>query len=58
MPQEQKASLRKDVEVDLSAFRTDQIVRLLGYRLFYRTGRYADDDPYTGGESRTNPATS
>jgi hypothetical protein len=58
MAQEQKASPRKDVEVDLSAFRTDQIVRLLGYRLFYRTGRYADDDPYSGGNTSQKPATS
>ena len=51
MAQDHKASARKTGEVDLSAFRTDQIVRLLGYRLFYRTGRYADDDPYSGGNT-------
>lgn len=51
MAQEQKASPRKDVEVDLSAFPTKTIVRLLNLRLLYRSGRYAADDPYTGGTS-------
>jgi hypothetical protein len=51
MPWEQQARRRKDVHVDLAAFTTHEIARLLNFRKVYLTGHYADDDPYTHGPS-------